>query len=165
MPGKHKKPHKPKKPKKPPKRKRRMTNWLIPLEFSVRFTARDTINEGQIRSFVASYRSDAETKLQALVAAAPSASQAVYNGTAFELQVWDEPTAGEWVMEFVLDLDVDTADTVTEIQVNDFLASYLDDGKAFVRAMMEEAPAGARVEILDWHIHRMTGPSDELEEL
>ena len=140
-----------------------MANRVIDLELTVRFTARKTVTEADIRSFVTGFRAQAETKLQSLVASAPVAAQAVYNSTTYCLEVLPEPPVGEWLMELILELDVDTADTVTQDQVHDFLAPYFDDAMGSVRTVMAAAPPSAQIRIVDWHVHRLTGPTNEIE--
>ena len=135
-------------------------NFTMKLVFTL--FIRNDITETQIRSYLVSYEADFASTIDTLINDAPSAAQAVNNGTTFKLKV-DPFTTGIWQVYPKTILSVTVADNITLLQVKAYLETGYDLFKADIRAMVAAAPAAVNAQISDWHVHRLSGSVDELE--
>ncbi len=132
------------------------------LKIVASLSIRDNITESQIRGFLANARPDLETKIATLVANAPPVAEAVLDDTQFKLQVIPHGP-GLWTLYPKIVLTITVADQITDDQVSGYLDGYWDQFKTVLRTLVGTAPGGANAEITEWHVHRMTGPVDEVE--
>lgn len=139
----------------------------VTLEVNVEFTVRANVTDAQILGYLSGVEADTTTALQALVAAAPPATQAVYVGDVQRLELEGEGST-QRQLEWQVTLTVSVADAVTDEQVWAFLAGHFDEAKQRLRTLFAGAPAGADVVLQRWHIHRGgkfsdSGSGDEVE--
>lgn len=138
-----------------------MVVHVIPLEVGFELSIKPSIAESQIKSFLAGYRGQAETYLQGLVAAAPSAAQATYVGSTFEYEQFTNEGPGRWWIEITMMLTVEVADSIEAEQVWGYLVDYYTETKVKFRALVAAAPNNTKAEIVRWHIHRGYAASDD----
>lgn len=132
------------------------------LEVSLHITTRNDVTEQQIRGYLANYRGQGESKLAQLVLGAPVQASTSLVSTDWQLDVSD--VGGIWEIELGLTAFIETAESITEKQVHIYLADFFDQAKAYVRALLDNAPNKAKVVIQDWHIHRDGAGGHEDEE-
>ncbi len=132
------------------------------LKIVLRLSLRDNITEAQIRNFLADTEPKLRSRVTALVANAPVVAEAVLENMQLKLKV-DPVEPGAWAIYPKLGIDVSVADGITEAQVFGYLESYWDQAKIDLRSLIASIPTGAQAQILEWHVHRLTGSTDEVE--
>ncbi len=132
------------------------------LKIVATLSIRNNITEAQIRGFLADARPDLEAKLATLVANAPSVAEAVLDDIQFRLKV-DAFGPGLWTIYPKIILTVTVADGITEDQVRGYLEGYWDQFKTVLRVLIGSAPGGANAQIIEWHVHRLSGSVNEVE--
>ncbi len=139
-----------------------MVEYSVNLKMVAWLSIRDNVIENQIRNYLADVRVKMRARIDALVAAAPSAAQASVVGQEFKLKV-TSVEAGIWELYPKLVITVSVADGITRTQVLSFLEDYWDQFKIDMRTMVTNAPPGANARITEWHVHRLSGSVDEME--
>ena len=139
-----------------------MTTYDLYLKIVVTVSMRDIITVTQVRAFLADGRSKLDARLATLVNNAPSGAQAVLNGTDYKLKAHKStPTLWEIYPKIVVTITV--ADGITLDQVQTYLEGYWDQFKTDFRALVATAPPQANAQIVEWHVHRLTGAVNEVE--
>ncbi len=135
----------------------------IHLKIVASLSIRNNITEGQIRGFLADARPDLEAKLTTLIGNAPPVAEAVLDDIGFKLKV-DLVGPGLWTIYPKVVLAITIADGISEAQVSGYLDDYWDQFKTVLRTLVGTAPGGANAQITGWHVHRLSGSVDEVED-
>ena len=139
-----------------------MTTYNLALKIVVTVSMRDIITVTQVRAFLADARSKLDARLATLVNNAPSGAQAVLDGTDYRLKT-SKSTPTLWEIYPKITLTVTVADGITLNQVQTYLEGYWDQFKIDFRSLVATAPPQANAQIIEWHVHRLTGSVDEVE--
>ncbi len=139
-----------------------MVQYSLNLKMVAWLSIRDNVIENQIRGYLGDTRVLMRARMDALVASAPSAAQAIIVGEFFRLKV-TSAEAGIWELYPKMVITVSVSDNITRAQVRNFLEDYWDQFKVDLRTMVANAPGGANAQITEWHVHRLSGSVDEVE--
>ena len=138
-----------------------MTTYNLYLKIVVTVSMRDIITVTQVRAFLADARSKLDARLATLVNNAPSGAQAVLDSTDYKLKA-DKSSPTLWSIYPKLSLVITVADGITLDQVQTYLESYWDQFKIDLRSLVATAPPQANAQIVEWHVHRLTGSVDDV---
>ena len=139
-----------------------MVTYNFYLKIVATLSIRSNVTEAQIRSFLANSRDDLEAKINTIVSNAPPVAEAVLDNVSFKLKV-NSFSPGLWEIYPKIVLTISVADSITELQVQNFLEGYCDQFKVVLRNLVASVPANRQAVILDWHVHRLSGHVDEVE--
>ena len=139
-----------------------MIDYTFTMKLVAWLTMNTNVNETQIRNFLSDYQTNVTARLTTLVANAPPVAQAVLNDVGYKLKVTTfDPGSWEIYPKVIMDLTV--ADGITMNQVRLYLEDFWDQAKADLRTLVANTPPGANVQITEWHVHRLSGSTDEIE--
>lgn len=140
----------------------RLQNIRVILKIVARITAAVGTTEADMVGVFGGIRPGLHSKVSNLVAAAPAADQARLGMTDYRLKAI-QISSTEWELypKDVVYTIVDMA--TTEDDVRGFYEGYYDSAKQTIRDALIAAPAALNLQILGWHVHRLTGDVDELE--
>ena len=139
-----------------------MTTYVFVLKLVAWLSVRDNVTESQIRGYLSGVQSAVTSRLTTLVSNAPPGAQAVLNDVGFRLKVHSF-APGEWELYPKIVMDVTVVDGITMNQIRVYLEDYWDQAKSDLRGLIAGAPAGANAQIIEWHVHRLSGSVDEVE--
>lgn len=139
-----------------------MATYNLFLKMVTELSVRNNVTEDQIRNFLANIEPRLKARLTALVNQAPQAASATLENTNFRLKI-HKVGPGLWSIYPKLVLTITVADGITQTQVRSYLEGYWNQAKVDLRGLVGDAPRRNNVQILKWHVHRLSGDTDEAE--
>lgn len=139
-----------------------MVTYNFYLKIVVTLSVKNNITEFQIRDYLTDVKPKLDTRLNALIGSAPPIAQATLDNIDISLRV-HKISPGLWTIYPKMILTITVADEITEIQVRNYLEDYWDQVKIDFRTLIGNVPNQAKVKIIEWHIHRLSGSVDEDE--
>ena len=132
-----------------------MAVYPIRLKLVLTLSAKTSVTEPQIRGYLTDFAPQASAWIEGIVASAPPAAEASIDSLTWQLKI-DNIASGLWLIYPKPALLVTVADTVTAQQAHAFLRGFYDDAKTKLRNLVAAVSPSANLEILEWHVHRLT---------